>query len=115
MLVCGPLVSERPGFAASTHLYPAVIFEIARSEIGYTDQRPAEYAAVVLAAAIRESWQAPVFLQGDHYQTNAKKMNDDPKKEIAAIEALIDGAPNSRTHTTSSRYGDHAMKISPAV
>ncbi len=70
----------------------AVIFEIARSEIGYTDQRPAEYAAVVLAAAIRESWQAPVFLQGDHYQTNAKKMKDDPKKEIAAIEALIDEA-----------------------
>jgi hypothetical protein len=70
----------------------AVIFEIARSEIGYTDQRPAEYAAVVLAAAIRESWQAPVFLQGDHYQTNAKKMQDDPKKEIAAIEALIDEA-----------------------
>ena len=47
----------------------ALIFEIARSEIGYTDQRPAEYAAVVLAAAIREGWDGPVFLQGDHYQT----------------------------------------------
>ena len=70
----------------------AVIFEIARSEIGYTDQRPAEYAAVVLAAAIREDWGAPVFLQGDHYQTSAKKMKDDLKKEIAAIEALIDEA-----------------------
>ena len=33
----------------------AVILEIARSEIGYTEQRPAEYAAVVLAAAIKES------------------------------------------------------------
>ena len=70
----------------------AVVFEIARSEIGYTDQRPAEYAAVVLAAAIREDWAAPVFLQGDHYQTNAKKMKEDAKKEIAAIEALIDEA-----------------------
>ena len=70
----------------------ALIFEIARSEIGYTDQRPAEYAAVVLAAAIRESWEGPVFLQGDHYQTNAKKMQADAKTEIAAIEALIDEA-----------------------
>jgi fructose-bisphosphate aldolase, class II len=70
----------------------AVIFEIARSEIGYTDQRPAEYAAVVLAAAIREGWSGPVFLQGDHYQTNPKKMKEAPQKEIAAIEALIDEA-----------------------
>jgi hypothetical protein len=70
----------------------ALVFEIARSEIGYTDQRPSEYAAVVLAAAIREGWEGPVFLQGDHYQTNPKKMKQDPESEIAAIEALIDEA-----------------------
>ena len=70
----------------------ALIFEIARSEIGYTDQRPAEYAAVVFAAAIREGWEGPLFLQGDHYQTNAKKMKKDPEKEIGAIEALIEEA-----------------------
>ncbi|HSD71168.1 MAG TPA: class II fructose-bisphosphate aldolase [Thermoanaerobaculia bacterium] len=70
----------------------AVIFEIARSEIGYTDQRPGEYAAVVLGAAIRESWEGPVFIQGDHFQTNPKKMQADPDKEIAAIEALIEEA-----------------------
>src|SRR6266571_7926062 len=70
----------------------AVIFEIARSEIGYTEQRPAEYAAVVLAAAIREEWEGPLFLQGDHYQTNPKKMKENPDAEIAAIEALIDEA-----------------------
>ena len=70
----------------------ALIFEIARSEIGYTDQRPGEYAAVLLGAAIKEGWRGPVFLQGDHYQTNPKKMKDDPEKEIAAIEALIDEA-----------------------
>ena len=29
----------------------SMLFEIARSEIGYTDQRPAEYVAAVLAAA----------------------------------------------------------------
>jgi fructose-bisphosphate aldolase, class II len=69
-----------------------VVFEIARSEMGYTDQRPAEYAAVMLAAAIREGWTGPFFLQGDHYQTNPKKMLESADKEIAAIEALIDEA-----------------------
>ena len=68
----------------------AVIFEIARSEMGYTEQRPAEYAAVMLAAAIKEQWQGPFFLQGDHFQTNPKKMKEAPEKEIAAIEALIE-------------------------
>ena len=85
--------SARAAFRAAKALDAgALIFEIARSEIGYTDQRPAEYAAVVLAAAIREQWEGPVFLQGDHYQTNPKKMKEDPGAEIAAIEALIDEA-----------------------
>ena len=42
----------------------AFIFEIARSEIGYTDQAPIEFASMVLAAAIRESYSGPVFIQG---------------------------------------------------
>src|SRR5512142_698772 len=67
----------------------AFIFEIARSEIGYTDQRPAEYAAVVLAAAVREGWNGPVFLQGDHFQTNAQKMKSESAREAKAIEDLI--------------------------
>ncbi len=70
----------------------AVIFEIARSEMGYTEQRPAEYAAVMLAAAIREDWEGPFFLQGDHFQTNPKKMKEAPEKEIGAIEGLIEEA-----------------------
>ncbi|HEY7575249.1 MAG TPA: class II fructose-bisphosphate aldolase, partial [Thermoanaerobaculia bacterium] len=68
------------------------IFEIARSEIGYTDQRPAEYAAVMIAAAVREGWEGPLFIQGDHFQTNPKKMKEDPDREIRAIEALIEEA-----------------------
>ncbi len=70
----------------------AVIFEIARSEMGYTEQRPSEYAAVMLAAAIREEWKGPFFIQGDHFQTNPRKMKEAPDKEIAAIEALIEEA-----------------------
>ncbi|HEY7863129.1 MAG TPA: class II D-tagatose-bisphosphate aldolase, non-catalytic subunit, partial [Thermoanaerobaculia bacterium] len=67
----------------------AVIFEIARSEMGYTDQRPAEYATVVLGAAIKEDWKGPVFIQGDHYQANPKKFKEDPEKEMRALEALV--------------------------
>src|SRR5262249_34021873 len=51
----------------------AFILEIARSEIGYTEQRPHEYAAIMLAAALREGFRGPVFIQGDHVQVNAKK------------------------------------------
>jgi len=78
--------------AARKHDVGAMIFEIARSEMGYTEQRPSEYAAVMLAAAIREEWTGPFFIQGDHFQTNPKKMKEDGNKEIKAIEALIDEA-----------------------
>lgn len=57
------------------------IFEIARSEIGYTYQRPAEYTAAVMAAAIRTGYRGPIFLQGDHFQMNAKKYAADPARE----------------------------------
>lgn len=68
----------------------AFIFEIARSEIGYTEQRPHEYAATVLAAALREGHRGPIFIQGDHVQTNAKKYNSPERdKEIATLRALI--------------------------
>ncbi len=66
----------------------AVICEIARSEISYTDQRPAEYTFVVVAAALRESWRGPLFLQGDHFQINAKKYASDPRAEVDAVKAL---------------------------
>jgi len=68
----------------------ALITEIARSEIGYTGQRPAEYVTVMIAAALREGFTGPVFVQGDHVQVNAKKYAVDPGPEIAAIRALID-------------------------
>jgi fructose/tagatose bisphosphate aldolase len=57
----------------------AVILELARSEQTYTYQRPADYAAGVLAGAIAAGWRGPVFIQGDHYQFNARKYADDPE------------------------------------
>jgi fructose-bisphosphate aldolase class II len=70
----------------------AIIFEIARSEISYSDQRPAEYASAVLAAAIREGFRGPIFIQGDHFQTSAKKYASDPQTETKAIRDLINEA-----------------------
>ncbi|MFQ5691580.1 MAG: class II fructose-bisphosphate aldolase [Nitrospinota bacterium] len=67
----------------------AFIFEIARSEIGYTDQRPAEYSASVLAAAVKEGFPGPVFIQGDHFQINAKKYADDRDAELDALRDII--------------------------
>ena len=66
----------------------AFILEIARSEIAYTDQRPAEYVAVMLGAALREGFRGPVFIQGDHFQVNAKKFAADAKTEVDAVKAL---------------------------
>jgi fructose/tagatose bisphosphate aldolase len=65
-----------------------VVFEIAKSEMAYTDQRPAEYTAVILAAALREGWSTPVFLQGDHFQFNATKWRAGPEAEMAGIKDL---------------------------
>ena len=67
----------------------AMVFEIARSEIGYTDQRPAEYATVVIGGAIREGYRGPLFLQGDHFQVSAKKYATQPEAELKAVEDLI--------------------------
>jgi fructose/tagatose bisphosphate aldolase len=57
----------------------AVILELARSEQTYTFQRPIDYATSVLAGAIAQGWRRPVFIQGDHYQFNAKKYAADPE------------------------------------
>src|ERR1043166_9807014 len=79
---------------ARKHDVGAFIFEIARSEIGYTEQRPGEYAACVLGAAIAEGFQGPVFIQGDHFQASAKKWvtPDGKAAETKARESLIDEA-----------------------
>ena len=70
----------------------AFILEIARSEIAYTEQRPAEYVTVMLAAAMREGYRGPVFIQGDHFQVSAKKFAVDPVTEVNAVKQLANEA-----------------------
>jgi fructose/tagatose bisphosphate aldolase len=66
----------------------AFILEIARSEIAYTEQRPAEYVSVIIGAALREGYRGPLFIQGDHFQVNAKKFAVDPVTEVNAVKQL---------------------------
>ena len=67
----------------------AFIFEIARSEIGYTKQKPGEYSACVLAAAVREGFKGPIFLQGDHFQISRSKYLSEPEAELKSMKELI--------------------------
>jgi fructose/tagatose bisphosphate aldolase len=75
--------------AALKHRVGAFIFEIARSEMGYTEQSPGEYVTCILAAAIREGFQGPVFIQGDHFQVKRNVYKSEPEKELNAIKDLI--------------------------
>lgn len=67
-----------------------LVFELARSEMGYTDQSPYEFAGVVMAAGLKEGFTGPLFLQGDHFQVKASDKPGVPKKgEITTIKKLI--------------------------
>ena len=82
--------TARAAFAAAKkHHVGALIFEIARSEIGYTDQQPEEYVIVMMAAALREGWSGPLFIQGDHFQSKAATPGVPKTGEIETIKDLI--------------------------
>lgn len=66
------------------------VLEIARSEIDYTAQQPDEYTVVIFAAAIKEGYTGPIFLQGDHYQLSARRFKEDATQEVEKIKSLID-------------------------
>lgn len=96
--VCVPAVnirgltydSARAMFRAALALDAGpIIFEIAKSEIGYTFQRPAEYVAAILGAAIKEGWKGPVCIQGDHFQVKASNYLKDPIGEVNGVKDLI--------------------------
>ncbi len=80
----------RAAFRAAGNLGAGLlIFEQAPTEMIFADQRPAEYAAAVLAAALREGHRGPIFLQGDHVQVNASAYARDPAAEIGRLTELI--------------------------
>lgn len=70
----------------------ALSLELARSEISYTNQSVEEYVAVVLAAAIREDWRGPLYIQADHFQAKASGPGEPKEGEIEAIKQLTQEA-----------------------
>ena len=75
--------------AAQAKNVGAFIFELAKSEMEYTSQRPAEYATVVTAASLREGFRGPIFIQADHYQANARQYARDPDGVMQELRDLI--------------------------
>ncbi|MEZ4868624.1 MAG: class II fructose-bisphosphate aldolase [Caldilineaceae bacterium] len=67
----------------------AMIFEIARSEMSYTEQPPEEYTTNVIAAAIKEGYFHPLFIQGDHFQVKASTYKKNPEAAIKEVKDLI--------------------------
>ena len=71
---------------ALKHRVGAFIFEIARTEMVYTDQPASEYAVSILAAAIKEGFRGPVFIQGDHFQASHSRFAKNPGEELKVLE-----------------------------
>ena len=90
--ISGPRLSTWPGQCYETAAAAdvgAVILELARSEQTYTFQRPVDYATSVLAGAVAAGWRGPVFIQGDHYQFNAKKYAAKTEAMTEEIQARL--------------------------
>jgi fructose/tagatose bisphosphate aldolase len=51
----------------------ALILELARSEMGYTDQSPRKYSGTMVGAALREGFRGPLFIQADHFQVKCSE------------------------------------------
>ncbi len=66
-----------------------VIFELAPAESTTGDQSFDEFAAMVLAAACREGYRGPVFLQGDHFSIETPK--DETAVQFLAKEVVESG------------------------
>ena len=67
----------------------AFIFEIAKSEMGYTGQPPIEYVGVILGAAVKEGHSGPVFIQGDHCQIKASAYFENKAKEVSGLKDMV--------------------------
>jgi triosephosphate isomerase/fructose/tagatose bisphosphate aldolase len=86
--------AAQAGFKVIMENNGIAIFEIARSETGYTKQPPYEYAAMIYAAAIKTGYKGPIFLQLDHAQTKKDLyfgigQEANPQKAMGDIRDLV--------------------------
>jgi hypothetical protein len=71
--------------AAMTAECGAVLFELSFREIRSQNQRPAEFAAILLAAAIKERWNLPIMIQGGYFQLDSSIAFENPDSEISLV------------------------------
>jgi len=93
--------AAQAGFKVIMENNGIAIFEIARSETGYTKQPPHQYAAMIYAAAIKTGYTGPIFLQLDHAQTKKDlyfgiRQEADPQKAMGDIKDLVKEAVEAR-------------------
>jgi len=68
----------------------AFIFELARSEMEYTNQSMSEYVSTILAASIKENYKGYLFFQGDHFQAEPEEFFSENKgREVNFLKNLI--------------------------
>lgn len=67
-----------------------VIFELAPTEGGYTNQTPQQFASSITAGALAAGYEGEIVIQGDHYQFSANKYALDPGAERMRLMGLID-------------------------
>jgi len=99
-----PFVCARAAFRSARKVNAAaIIFELARVELGWTNQTLAEYAANIFAAAIAEGFRGALFLQGDHFQISASLPLEQEKEALKNLiaEALSAGYFNIDVDTST--------------
>ena len=74
------------------HRMGACIFEIARSELSYTNQTYDDVAVCVLAAGVKEHYAGKLFLQADHVQFSRTKFIENKTAELESVKGLIQNA-----------------------
>jgi hypothetical protein len=66
----------------------AVLFELSFREIRNQNQRPSEFSAILLAAAIKERWNLPITIQGGYFQVDSSIFFKNPDSEISLVADL---------------------------
>lgn len=96
---------------AAKEMDAAIIFEIAKSEVGYTDQAPEEYISVVKSLAKEIDFNTPYCIHGDHITISEntpdaiRSAEDLIKKEVEAgfTSFAIDASHNFNIEAETTR------------
>ena len=97
-------VFQLPGFsytmaraifrAARENNARAFIFEMDSNQISHANQTLGEYSTIVAAAAVREGFKGPIFIQGNHILAHKRDFQQNPNQEKECLKKSINNAIN---------------------